>query len=103
MRLVSLCLLSFSLLFIQCDTRKDQTLVSFDVFCEMVASDAKPIALGHPMSAEAMDAVWEDYEAIAEQYGVQLYREADFPITSLMMAARESLFSRLDSNLAIIP
>ena len=56
---------------------------SFEVFCEMVSSDAKPIALSHPMDTEEADQVAADFENIADEYEVKIYRETSFPVTLL--------------------
>lgn len=70
-----------------CDTKKDKILSSFGVFCEMVANDAKPIALGHPMVASELDQYWDEFQSIADSYNVSLYRETTFPVTSLFPAS----------------
>jgi hypothetical protein len=66
-----------------CEDEKTGKLAGFEVFCEMVSSGAKPIALSHPMDLAAADAIWDDFEAIAQRYKVALYREDDFPKTAL--------------------
>ncbi|MGA9237983.1 VOC family protein [Robiginitalea sp.] len=60
-----------------------EKLAGFEVFCEMVSSGAKPIALSHPMDSASADALWDAFEALARQYEVALYREDDFPQTAL--------------------
>jgi catechol 2,3-dioxygenase-like lactoylglutathione lyase family enzyme len=62
-----------------------EKLASFEVFCEMVSSGAKPIALSHPMDSASADALWDAFEALARQYEVALYREDDFPQTALFL------------------
>ena len=66
-----------------CQPQKKESLAVFEVFCEMVANDAKPIALNHPMDPVAVDSHWEDFEKAASQWGVELYREKDFPASAL--------------------
>ena len=72
---------------IGCQSPKDKALSAFGAFCEMVANDAKPIALSAPMSPEELDIVWEDYQTVAAAYEVSLFREQDFPVTSLFPAS----------------
>lgn len=74
-------------LFVGCSNPKEETLAAFDVFCEMVANEAKPVALGHPMNKEILDDYWIDFESTADKYGVLLYREPDFPVTELFPAS----------------
>ncbi len=64
---------------ISCAPRDPYHLEAFEVFCEMVASDAKPIAFHYPMDAADVDAAWNRFNEIAEDYEVLLYREDDFP------------------------
>ena len=64
------------------DIEKEQ-LASFETFCEMVANEAKPLALSAPLPAKQMDKIWPEFERIASDYLVELYRENDFPNTSL--------------------
>ena len=78
--LILICLLS-------CSEPDKNELSTFKVFCEMVSSGAKPIALSHPMEAAVADAHWNDFEAIARQYDVKLYREDDFPVSRLFPPA----------------
>lgn len=80
-------LLFSALIFVGCQPKSENTLSSFGVFCEMVANDAKPIALNHPMDSEKTDQHWEEYRAIADSYGVSLFREKDFPVTTLFPAS----------------
>ncbi len=70
-----------------CKQRQHRELISFEVFCEMVANDAKPLALSHPMETGDVDRSWEDFQDVAEAYGVGLYREKDFPVTPLFPAS----------------
>lgn len=60
---------------------------AFEVFCEMVASDAKPMALHYPLEPAVADARWEDFLQVAGNYQVQLYREDEFPDTMLFPRA----------------
>ena len=70
-----------------CQQSQNPKLTSFEVFCEMVANDAKPIALSHPMEASDLDKIWKDFQGIADSYEVSLFREKDFPVTSLFPAS----------------
>ena len=70
-------------IFLACDQSMHPDLLAFDVYCEMVANDAKPIALSHPMESTELDAIWDDFHRIADKYEVSLSREKEFPITPL--------------------
>ena len=74
-------LLVFSAL--SCTSPRRNELASFEVFCEMVSSGAKPLALSHPLEPADADALWEDFQAMAGDYGVALFREDRFPETLL--------------------
>ena len=74
------------LLLTACTNQQDPAIIAFDVYCEMVANDAKPIALQYPMKAEAVDKWWTDMESVAQKHQVQLYREEDFPVSLLFPA-----------------
>ncbi|WP_299459926.1 VOC family protein [uncultured Microscilla sp.] len=66
---------------------KDRSIVvAFDVYCEMVANDAKPMSLHYPMEKTALDKWWKEFVLVAKRYPVQLYRETDFPVTPLFPA-----------------
>ncbi|WP_420317003.1 VOC family protein [Ekhidna sp.] len=80
---LTLCLLAFS---ISCSTKENATLIAFNTYCEMVANDAKPIALSEPISTEEMDERWDAFEEIAEKWNVSIYRETNFPVTQLFSA-----------------
>ncbi len=67
------------LLFNSCDTKDHQALTAFGVYCEMVANDAKPVAFHYPMHTEEVNALWNDFEGIAQDYDVALYREENLP------------------------
>lgn len=60
---------------------------SFSAYCEQVANDAKPIALNPPMTKEEVDTYWGYFEQEAANFGVKLYRDQDFPVTSLFPAS----------------
>ncbi len=74
------------IVFASCTTKENPSISSFEVFCEMIANDAKPLALSSPMDPREMDKVWDDFQLVAEKYQVQLYREDDFPVTMLFPA-----------------
>ncbi|MEM8569220.1 MAG: VOC family protein [Bacteroidota bacterium] len=74
-------------LFLSCVTEKsNESLIAFNVYCEMVANGAKPLALHYPMTPEEVGGLWEEFAGIAEKYDVQLYREDDFPTSALFPA-----------------
>lgn len=75
------------LLFISCQEKEDPVLSAFDVYCEMVANGAKPIALGQPMSAADMERYWDELVRISEEYELVVFREKNFPVTLLFPAA----------------
>ncbi len=52
-------------------------------FSEMVKAGVKPLALSTPMETVLMDAIFPEFEKIASQYGVQVYREEEFIETDL--------------------
>lgn len=80
-------LLVLSLLFgTHCEVKQDPILAAFDVYCEMVANGAKPIALGQPMSPQEMEDYWDDLVGISEKYSLGLFREKRFPVTLLFSA-----------------
>ena len=66
-----------------CDSQNEATLKSFGVFCEMVQYGAKPIALSHPMIPGQADEFQSDFERIASETGLKLYREDEWPVTVL--------------------
>jgi catechol 2,3-dioxygenase-like lactoylglutathione lyase family enzyme len=73
------CLVGFLILFSSCQPAKQEDSAAFEVFCEMVANDAKPISLHHPMDSSEVDTYWPVYEKLAKKWGVSLYRETAFP------------------------
>lgn len=90
MRLVKKYFLSGNLLLLfifSCSAPDTSKLASFEVFCEMVSSGAKPIALSHPLDPDEADALWNKLEAIARTYEVELYREDNFPESALFSAS----------------
>lgn len=76
-----ICLLVF--LISACSDPDKRPLKAFDVYCEMVSSEAKPIALHYPMDSKAIDQLWSNFQKIADKHQVQLYREDNFPNTLL--------------------
>lgn len=69
-----------------CTNQTAGTLTAFDIYCEMVASDAKPIALHYPMEERAVDELWNEFVQIAEKYEVEVHKETDFPVSALFPA-----------------
>lgn len=72
---------------LSCKSPKSETLVSFEVFCEMVANEAKPLALSHPMEPKEADKFEAQLQDVAAKYGVTIHRENDFPVTPLFPAS----------------
>jgi catechol 2,3-dioxygenase-like lactoylglutathione lyase family enzyme len=81
MKKVILLLICFSL--VACQNAENSNLSSFKVYCEMVANDAKPIALSLPLSTSEADDLRADFEEISAANGLKIFREDDFPETSL--------------------
>ena len=55
-----------------------------DCFCEMVRAGVKKIALSHPCnSRELRDEFFEDFDKLAEEYGVKYYAEDEPLFTDL--------------------
>ena len=79
--ILSLCLPLF--LALSCMESEDSQLASFDVFCEMVSSGAKPFALSHPMDISELKILWKDMNTIALRYGVEIEVENDLVQTTL--------------------
>lgn len=79
--------LSLIISFGSCD--KEEVPGSFEVYCEMVAKGAKPIALSDPI--ENLDSMTlKAFREVAEGFGVNLYQEKDFPVTALFDKAETS-------------
>lgn len=74
----------FLFCFVSC-TRREFLKESGQVetFAEMVKSGVKPIALSPPLSPSEMDLFFAEATRIAEQYEIELYREADLIETDL--------------------
>ena len=53
------------------------------VFAEMVGVGVKQLALSSPMEAEEMDALVEEAQRLADDQGVEIFRETDFLVTDL--------------------
>ena len=66
-----------------CKENNDAVLSAFNVYCEMVANDAKPVALHYPMVSSDIDKLWNDFLILAEKHKVELYREDSFPASLL--------------------
>ena len=75
------------LLLTACAEKDNSPVVAFDVYCEMVASSAKPIALQYPMDSNSVEIYWQDFKQLALKHQVKLYREDDFPATILFPAS----------------
>ncbi|EIM76415.1 glyoxalase/bleomycin resistance protein/dioxygenase [Nitritalea halalkaliphila LW7] len=68
-------LLCFLVLGCQSDAEKIKRLGQLSAFMEMVAAEVKPIALSAPMTPSELDEIWEEATRMAEEAGVELYRE----------------------------
>ncbi|MEL7122595.1 MAG: hypothetical protein AAFO07_24325, partial [Bacteroidota bacterium] len=79
-------LVIFLFILSSCSQEDEAKLTAFGVYCEMVANDAKPMALHQPMDELLIDQYWEEYLKVANQYDVQLHKENDFPVTQLFNA-----------------
>ena len=66
-----------------CDKKQEATLASFAVFCEMVHYGAKPVALSNPMSPELADVYETEFQNMAKEGGLEIYREDLWPLTVL--------------------
>ena len=80
-------LLSTLILLAACEKSNDGVLAAFDVYSEMVANRAKPVALHYPMEPSMIDRLWPEFMDIADKHQVQLYREDNFP-NSLLFPAK---------------
>ncbi len=85
-KLILFFLSLFLLASCQPDIRDSQALTAFEVYCEMVAHDAKPLALHYPMDASEVDALWANFLEVAQKQELELYREDKFPVTLLFPA-----------------
>lgn len=81
--------LFFTILY-SCANKDTAILSAFDVYCEMVANDAKPLALHYPMEKESVDGLWGQFLDIAKKHDVQLYEENNFPASMLFPPALTS-------------
>ena len=82
MRLSNTLISSFLLMaFIltSCQDLDVKVFTAFDVYCEMVANGAKPIALHYPMEPKEVDRLWERFQEIASKNGVQVFQEENWP------------------------
>jgi len=68
---------------LSCSGEDKTVTTAFKVYAEMVANQAKPIAFHYPMSSNQIDIFWEDFETIAKDFEVSLYREDALPATLL--------------------
>ncbi|WP_306110216.1 VOC family protein [Roseivirga thermotolerans] len=76
----------FALLLCACTKPGTTDLVSFEVYCEMVANGAKPIALSHPMTMEEADLAMPEFAQVARKNNLYVYREDNFPVSALFPA-----------------
>ncbi len=56
----------------------------------MVANGAKPISFHHPMEKSEIEALWQDFESIAQDFEVKLYQEESLP-ESLLFPVKATL------------
>lgn len=73
-------------LFNSCQTQDKEAIIAFKVYCEMVANEAKPIAFHYPMERKVIASLWNDFERVALEYQVFLYREKSLPESLLFSA-----------------
>lgn len=66
-----------------CSSEKEETLAAFEVYCEMVANTAKPIALSPIFEPDEADELQADFNGIAEASELKIFREDAFPVTAL--------------------
>ncbi|MEL7002561.1 MAG: VOC family protein [Bacteroidota bacterium] len=83
MRRLLYVLLLVSILISSCTQEQNSAISDFSIYCEMVANDAKPVALHYPMESDAIDQLWDEFNQVARKYEVKLHREDDFPISRL--------------------
>ncbi len=69
-----------------CQTSYDSHMSAFDIYCEMVANQAKPVAFHNPMDPGTVDRFWSELKQIADNRNVQIYREDSFPTSYLFPA-----------------
>ncbi|MEL6537448.1 MAG: VOC family protein [Bacteroidota bacterium] len=55
----------------------------FEALCEMVNAEAKPLGVSYPMEAWDIEEFYQEAQKIAQQYGVEMVREGDFPVLDL--------------------
>ncbi|MGY6558352.1 MAG: VOC family protein [Nitritalea sp.] len=77
--------LVFCVLLIGCQStsEKDKRLGQLAAFIEMVVAEVKPLAISAPMTAAELEEIWEEASRMAEDAGVQLYREPELIRTHL--------------------
>lgn len=75
-------LFSTCLLF-SCEAEKSKTLSAFEVYCEMVVNTAKPLVLSPIFDPEEADALVDDFEQIANEMGLMIFRDDRFTVTAL--------------------
>ncbi len=86
MRISIILFLFFAFTLLSCGDKAESALTTFEVYCEMVSNDAKPLALSQPMGSELLDGQWKEFQKIAGEYNVLLFREDNFPISALFPA-----------------
>ena len=74
-------------IFSSCQEQKENShqkhLGSMAAMAEMVAADVKPLALSEPMESAEVEAIWAEASAIAEKYGVEVFRETELIISMM--------------------
>jgi catechol 2,3-dioxygenase-like lactoylglutathione lyase family enzyme len=68
-----------TLLTSSCQKGEDPAIAAFRVYCETVSNDAKPISFHYPMEKNKIEALWTEFETIAQDFDVQLFREENLP------------------------
>ena len=72
-----------ALIFLSCEKPDVKVLTAFDVYGEMVANGAKPIALNYPMEPNEVDKLWKQFQEAASRRDLQVFKEESFPETML--------------------
>jgi len=71
--------LSGLLMLFSCSQSNQSILGSFETFCEMVASDVKPLAFSQPLEESEYLNLEKELRKIAENYDVEIEVEKDLP------------------------
>ncbi len=67
--------------------QRSYNLGGIGAFAEMVGAGVKRLALSAPLDPDEMDIIAGEAERIADNHGVEVYRETDFLVTDLFAAS----------------